>query len=186
MRSPVVKRQTTPERGFYAFSPAFCPLAHCHVATGPASVALWRSERERASVSNHPGGAGSVPSTLIGVQRRTCAYIVARGGSGASQGCPVRRQAHLRLSLSHPRMGACHTPSAAFTRERPPELMSGPRRSRPGLDHVFSPRWRSIAALPDAPGGRRRPLPSRPTGEAHCRCWSLRCPSAFQRIPWRP
>ena len=146
---------------------------------------LALSEPEQAEVSHHPEGAGSVPSTRIGVQRRRDACLGARGWSGASRRGPVRRPVPLRLSLRHARMWTAHKPSCACTATRQPEPMDGLREARPCLADGCSPTVCGLSDLPDDPGGRRRPRRSRPTCEAPGRVWCRRCQRVARPMPWR-
>lgn len=138
----------------------------CRLGGGAAHVnhgRLTLYEQKQAEVSNQTYSSGRVPSTLIGVQRRSPSCLGERVWSGASHCGLVRHQASLRLSLSCSSMGAYQKPSCVVTCHKQPEPIYGLRWSMPCLYYVFAPISQGICALPDYPGGRRRPLRRKPT-----------------------
>jgi hypothetical protein len=90
-------------------------------------------------------------------------FRVERSVSGASPGRPVRRQAHLRLSLSRSNIFADQKRSCALPCPRRPEPMYAPRSSRLFPDAVLAPIWPAMSDRQDDPARIRRRLRRTPT-----------------------
>ena len=201
--SPGARRWPGALRAFAATEPPLCALvpssanARLNVQRSPGrgrrgggaahgtQGRRTRYQQEQAEVSQHTSRAGSVPSTRLGVQRRRPACLGARVGSGVSPQGLGRRHACRRLSLRCASRWASHKPAWAVTGQHQRAPRDGRRWSMPGLASVCAPSSHGLVALPDAPGGRRRPRRSTPPCAAQGRWWCRRCQSVSPQRPWR-
>jgi hypothetical protein len=214
MRTPVVKRHTTPKSGFFAFfrrsSDAVllwhrvltaCPqrgadrtgLPQTLLEVRAPGARRWQGVPSAFAAPSQPLGA-LVPSSANDRLTGPRAPVRGRRGCGAA---PVHRRP-LALSgeeqaeLSHQPPGAGRGPETRRGVQRRRESGLGARRgagaSPRGPVRRPAPLRRSLSGgfvLPDAPGGRRRPLVRQPTGEAPGRWGCRRLPSVSRPRPWR-